>query len=99
MPATAAIDNETLDHLLSVVNDGPNIGATPRFERVFCAHTPLRRWAATKSRGVSPPEFPHRRIEPFQRERIHAAAHDLAHQADRSGRFPLMLGNRIEPDA
>ena len=22
MPATAAIDNETLDHLLSVVNDG-----------------------------------------------------------------------------
>jgi hypothetical protein len=25
MPATAAIDNETLDHLLSVVDDGVNI--------------------------------------------------------------------------
>jgi hypothetical protein len=26
MPATAAIDNETLDHLLSVVNDPRNVG-------------------------------------------------------------------------
>src|SRR5438874_10972566 len=25
MPATAAIDNETLDHLLSVVDDSPNL--------------------------------------------------------------------------
>src|ERR1700728_2081883 len=33
MPATAALDNETLDHLLSVVNDGRNIGHAPRFGR------------------------------------------------------------------
>jgi hypothetical protein len=33
MPATAAIDNETLDHLLSVVNDGPNITSPRRFGR------------------------------------------------------------------
>jgi hypothetical protein len=26
MPATAAIDNETLDHLLSVVDDSSNVG-------------------------------------------------------------------------
>jgi phage-related protein len=31
MPATAAIDNETLDHLLSVVSDGCNIAHAPRF--------------------------------------------------------------------
>ncbi len=33
MPATAAIDNETLDHLLSVVNNGSNIEAPWRFGR------------------------------------------------------------------
>src|SRR5690606_9746164 len=34
MPATAAIDNETLDHLLSFVEDRPNIAPTRRFGRV-----------------------------------------------------------------
>ena len=35
MPATAAIDNETLDHLLSVVTDsGEHIGVRGRFGRV-----------------------------------------------------------------
>ena len=33
MPATAAIDNETLDHLLSVVNDRPNVRAIPRMSK------------------------------------------------------------------
>ena len=33
LPATAAIDNETLDHLLSVVNDASNLRAFPRFAR------------------------------------------------------------------
>ena len=33
MPATAAIDNETLDHLLSVVNDGTNVSTLSRFAR------------------------------------------------------------------
>ncbi len=28
MPATAAIDNETLDHLLSVVDEGPQYSGT-----------------------------------------------------------------------
>ena len=40
MPATAAIDNETLDHLLSVVNDGPNIEPQRRFGRCTCATPP-----------------------------------------------------------
>ena len=31
MPATAAIDNETLDHLLSVVDDSLNVTAAVRF--------------------------------------------------------------------
>ena len=33
MPATAAIDNETLDHLLSVVNDAPNVRMIPRMSK------------------------------------------------------------------
>jgi len=33
MPATAAIDNETLDHLLSVVEDTPMVGAPVRFAK------------------------------------------------------------------
>ena len=33
LPATAAIDNETLDHLLSVVNDGTNVSTLSRFAR------------------------------------------------------------------
>ena len=33
MPATAAIDNETLDHLLSVVNDTPNVRVIPRMSK------------------------------------------------------------------
>jgi len=36
MPATAAIDNETLDHLLSVVaREGSNIGAWQGLGRVL----------------------------------------------------------------
>src|SRR5579863_9033753 len=42
MPATAAIDNETLDHLLSVVNNGVNIASPPRFESPPGAVTPRR---------------------------------------------------------
>jgi hypothetical protein len=38
MPATAAIDNETLDHLLSVVSDGLNIEQPPRFGSAFVQH-------------------------------------------------------------
>ncbi len=34
MPATAAIDNETLDHLLSVVNDQRNVGCLGRFWKI-----------------------------------------------------------------
>jgi antitoxin HicB len=41
VPATAAIDNETLDHLLSVVNGGMSIGAFWRFGRVPCALVPF----------------------------------------------------------
>jgi len=33
MPATAAIDNETLDHLLSVVDDATNLGGAVRFAK------------------------------------------------------------------
>ena len=33
LPATAAIDNETLDHLLSVVNDTPNVRVIPRMSK------------------------------------------------------------------
>src|SRR5579863_3368040 len=47
MPATAAIDNETLDHLLSVVNEGSNIGPFPRFGRyVWVASA----WIVTRTR-------------------------------------------------
>lgn len=39
MPATAAKDNETLDHLLSVVSDLRNVGCAHRFWKVqFEAH-------------------------------------------------------------
>jgi hypothetical protein len=52
MPATAAIDNETLDHLLSVVDDGLNIAPPQRFgRRAFvtgCAE------GKTWMRGASP---------------------------------------------
>jgi len=36
MPATAAIDNETLDHLLSVVNDGPQYRAISAIRKPMC---------------------------------------------------------------
>jgi hypothetical protein len=34
MPATAAMDNETLDHLLSVVDDSRNLGPAGRIGKM-----------------------------------------------------------------
>ncbi len=76
MPATAAIDNETLDHLLSVVNDAPNIEQVPRFGSGFYV-TPHR-----IDRVRLPPEFPHRHVETFKRQWIHATLEQLAHHLD-----------------
>ena len=52
MPATAAIDNETLDHLLSVVDDGTNIALSLRFGRrgFFTGDAEGKTW----TRGPSP---------------------------------------------
>ena len=36
MPATAAIDNETLDHLLSVVDDSRNLGVICGLSKAGC---------------------------------------------------------------
>ncbi len=38
MPATAAIDNETLDHLLSVVDEGPQYKASAAIRKVGLCH-------------------------------------------------------------
>jgi hypothetical protein len=39
MPATAAIDNETLDHLLSVVDDEANVECPQRFGKMRGGNT------------------------------------------------------------
>jgi hypothetical protein len=38
MPATAAIDNETLDHLLSVVDDAANLSGRAGFAKAALPH-------------------------------------------------------------
>ena len=54
MPATAAIDNETLDHLLSVVKGGISIGEHGRFGRAFVRpHLTSSRIARSKPSKVS----------------------------------------------
>src|SRR5580700_10246059 len=97
MPATAAIDNETLDHLLSVVDDGANIAPPQRFGRRALSGMAMSR-RRTDEESL-PPQLPHRLIEPLQSQRIHSAADELAHHLDRSGQLPFALGHRIEPDA
>src|SRR5271169_4451627 len=52
MPATAAIDNETLDHLLSVVNDGPSIQGTT-IRKMHLPYRPSSRIAASSPSSVS----------------------------------------------
>ena len=55
MPATAAIDNETLDHLLSVVDEGPQ----------YNAFTAIRKSASIEG-DVDvqlSPQFPHPRVQ------------------------------------
>src|SRR6516225_2280641 len=46
-----------------------------------------------------PPQFPHRRVQTIDRQRIHAPAHDLAKKPRRGGGLPFVLGHRVEPDA
>ena len=41
---------------------------------------------------------PHPAVEPFERERKHAIAHQLARDADRVVIIPNRLGLRIQPD-
>src|SRR5262245_10721013 len=44
-------------------------------------------------------QLAHRPVQPLERERIHATAHELAQHADRRSVVPLLLRDRIEPDA
>ena len=96
MPATAAIDNETLDHLLSVVNDGSNIGRMRRdSEDAFGRHR-LPCNELTHEGRLLPPQFAHRRVQALERQREHPVAEQLLHQADRSG-GPSAARHRVEP--
>lgn len=63
MPATAAIDNETLDHLLSVVDEGPQYNAfvAIRKSAIFDRDAEVQ--------SVLPPQLPHRRV--LDGQRIH----------------------------
>ena len=53
--AHAAIDNETLDHLLSVVNDASNLGIGPRFEKVKSPAEPARALVSDGATSRRPP--------------------------------------------
>src|SRR5262245_44716837 len=44
-------------------------------------------------------QLAHRPVQPLERERIHATAHELAQHADRRSVVPLLLRDRIEPNA
>jgi len=42
-----------------------------------------------------PNKLAHRAVEPFQRQRIHSSAHQLAHHDDGMGEVPLLLRYRV----
>jgi hypothetical protein len=57
MPATAAIDNETLDHLLSVVDDSLNLGGFRDLSKAGIRAAQLRRvpkWDGIEAIGAAP---------------------------------------------
>src|SRR5258708_33528446 len=59
MPATAAMDNETLDHLLSVMlQDNINIADEFRFGRVSCKCRARVGWAKSPPRPRDPQRRP-----------------------------------------
>ena len=82
-----------------VDRDGPAAAGTAeaaalREPRCFpLIHRMTVRWP-----HISPHQFPHRLVEPFQRQRIHPTAHHLVQHADRL-RVSLTLRRRVEPDA
>src|ERR1700689_694091 len=93
MPATAAIDNETLDHLLSVVDEGLQYSAFPAIRKSALFEGDAEVLVRLSSQS------PHRRVQTLDGQRIHPPAENLPHRADRGGGVPLARGPRIEPAA
>ena len=80
MPATAAIDNETLDHLLSVVSGS-------------CKVRQIRPLSKPCRRGIVRAGM-QRAAQPFQRQRRRGLTQKLPHHLDRIGAMLLIVGAR-----
>jgi uncharacterized membrane protein len=59
---------------------------------------PVLIWLALYAGGILPRQRPDRSLQPFQRQREHPPAHQLADQAGRVGVAPAHLRHRVQPD-